>query len=213
VEDGTTSLSSSVQSSPNTSYFKKMAITSRQSLQKNQMPVYEEAIQTHDLVVKQSDMLGKLIGEGSSYIDWTSFAPQQHYHPDNFINSLDDTPHLYRPPATDVVAIPVGICPFVDPPKERGFGWSDLDDAVRENPASVFVSDIVASHLGSMADSDMSVINSSTPVSVIRHTFYEQPRLSLEKRCGIVIGREKLVTALFDSVGNTHLRETFISIA
>ncbi|RYP42700.1 hypothetical protein DL767_000069 [Monosporascus sp. MG133] len=43
------------------------------------------------------------------YIDYLNFQPPQKYHPDEFFESLDDTPELYKEPRIEETPVPEGI--------------------------------------------------------------------------------------------------------
>ncbi len=175
-------------------------------LQTAQLRMIEEAVHMRHLMVHQIEILEKLKGEDTTPIDWTSFAPPRQYHPDDFINSLEDTPQLFRPPVTDHVLIPPALVKSVMPAGDDGFRKRDLEELVSEVPGSISVSDIVTfqKHVEPRAKaSPLRQRGSSTSV----YHYKDQDRdLVLDAvraphpNIKIVRGKEALVNALFDSV-------------
>ncbi|KAF7506296.1 hypothetical protein GJ744_011869 [Endocarpon pusillum] len=91
--------------------------------------VVEEAVQRRHLMSRQVELLERLTGNGLPPIEWTTFAPPRQYHPDNFVNSLADTPHLYRPPVTNKMVIPAAIWQYANPKVRR-----DLQSKISRMP-------------------------------------------------------------------------------
>ncbi|KAI0438685.1 hypothetical protein F4803DRAFT_554809 [Xylaria telfairii] len=78
-------------------------------------------------------------------INWASFRPPRQYYPDSFINSLENTPHLFRPPVIDNMFIPATLGPFAKRPGSSGFGRHDLDNVLNEIQESFSIVDILVS--------------------------------------------------------------------
>ncbi|KAI3322814.1 hypothetical protein HD806DRAFT_544829 [Xylariaceae sp. AK1471] len=98
-----------------------------------------------DLVSAQfRGILKELKGKDVCPIDWASFRPPRQYHPDNFINSLEDTPHLFRSPVTNNVFIPAALALFAERPDKGGFSRHDLENVLDKAPGSLSMLDILA---------------------------------------------------------------------
>jgi hypothetical protein len=106
----------------------------------------QEVAYIETLMDRELGFLARLAGQSGRPppIAWSTFCPPQVYHPENFTNSLEDTPHLYKPPYTDNVRIPLALREYVKPPGAAGFSIEDLKKAIKNNTGSVSVSDIVA---------------------------------------------------------------------
>ncbi|RWA10509.1 hypothetical protein EKO27_g4575 [Xylaria grammica] len=91
------------------------------------------------------EILKELKGGDVRPIDWGSFRPPRQYYPDSFINSLEDTPHLFRPPITNNVFIPGTLTQFAKRPDDTGLGRQDLVDVIKEVQGSFTIVDILAS--------------------------------------------------------------------
>ncbi|KAJ8133220.1 hypothetical protein O1611_g403 [Lasiodiplodia mahajangana] len=91
------------------------------------------------------DILKEFKGPEVRPIDWVSFRPPRQYYPDNFINSLEDTPHLFRPPATDNVFIPATLNRIAKrpDPESIGFGYRDLVEALEKASWLLSILDIL----------------------------------------------------------------------
>ncbi|KAI0904685.1 hypothetical protein F4823DRAFT_567462 [Ustulina deusta] len=74
------------------------------------------------------EILKELEGTDVRPIDWASFHPPRQYYPDSFIKTLEDTPHLFRPPVTDDVFIPATLAKFDKPQGRRVFSRDDLEN-------------------------------------------------------------------------------------
>jgi hypothetical protein len=80
-------------------------------------------------------------------IEWTQFRPPIRYHPEDFFNSLDDTPNRYKRPDIDNVRIPVAILNALSPPDKTNEAANHLlsSACVREapyRPSNLTISDI-----------------------------------------------------------------------
>jgi hypothetical protein len=106
----------------------------------------QEIAYMETLMDRELGFLARLAGQSGRPppITWSTFCPPQVYHPENFINSLEDTPHLYKPPYTNNVRIPLALREYVNSPGASGFSGEDLAKAIKNNSGSVSVSDIVA---------------------------------------------------------------------
>ncbi|KAH8592658.1 hypothetical protein B0O99DRAFT_629484 [Bisporella sp. PMI_857] len=70
-----------------------------------------EQATAEDVLVLQLDTLERLASARrlEPYIDYLRFQPPQIYHPEEFFNSLDDMPHLYKKPLIGEFPVPAGI--------------------------------------------------------------------------------------------------------
>jgi len=77
-----------------------------------------DQLSVESLLAMQSEALERLTRatEIPPPIEWTRFRPPLQYHPDDFFNSMDDTPHLYKRPDIEKVRIPVAIRNALSPP-------------------------------------------------------------------------------------------------
>ncbi|KAI0110815.1 hypothetical protein GGR51DRAFT_79405 [Nemania sp. FL0031] len=89
------------------------------------------------------EILKELKGTEVRPVDWVSFRPPRQYYPDNFTNSLEDTPHLFRPPVTDNVFIPATLSQIAKRPDPAGFGQHDLVVALEKARWLFSISDIL----------------------------------------------------------------------
>lgn len=151
------------------------------------------------------EILKELKGADVHPIDWASFRPPRQYYPDSFINSLEDTPHLFRPPVTDHVFIPATLTQFAERPGSGGFGRQDLDNALDEVRETFSILDILVSQ---------KILNPPKPMVLgrrnkrlpdmrycplerhPRHSFAHGQRALIETSSS----KDQLVRALFDSV-------------
>jgi hypothetical protein len=111
---------------------------------------------------RELGFLARLAGQSGRPppIAWATFCPPQIYHPENFTNSLEDTPHLYKPPYTNNVRIPLALREYVEDPDQKGFSIEDLKKAIKYNTGSVSVSDILA--MGQSPYDDQQILTDHT---------------------------------------------------
>lgn len=191
---------------------KEAAMEKAQLLQRKAV---EEAMHARHLAGRQVEVLETLTSTGPRPIDWTTFATPHQYHPNNFIHSLDDTPHLYRAPVTNKMVIPEIIGRVTDPPGIDGFSMDDVRRALEDDPGSVSISDIVAISMGS--HDDLVVRPDQYIAGCLKHTYYDlanAPKCLKEKRRkkqtmsskykGLFADKAELIKAICDSVRPLH---------
>jgi len=94
------------------------------------------------------------------------------YYPENFTNSLEATPHLYKPPYLDNVRITLAFREYVKPPGAAGFSIMDLSKAIKNNPESISVSEIEA--MGRSPDNGQRILTDHTGTHIagrIKHIY------------------------------------------
>lgn len=102
-------------------------------------------------------------------IDWVSFRPPRQYYPDNFVNSLEDTPHLFRPPFIDTIFVPAILARLAGQQNNDGFDRRTLKRALKEVKGSISVLDILASRQQSGPHKEESSTGRKTPLPDIRY--------------------------------------------
>ncbi|RYP68934.1 hypothetical protein DL770_008350 [Monosporascus sp. CRB-9-2] len=107
-----------------------------------QREVAHKMMHMEHLVNQHLEILVRLTGGAglSPPIAWAAFRPPRKYHPENFINSLDDTPYLYGLPYISKVLIPAALSEYL--PIEKRFTRDHIRKAL--HTGWVCVSDIVA---------------------------------------------------------------------
>ncbi|KAI1113543.1 hypothetical protein F5Y14DRAFT_417551 [Nemania sp. NC0429] len=81
----------------------------------------------------------------ASAIDWVSFRPPRQYYPDNFVNSLQGTPHLFRSPAINTIFVPATLTRFARQQPNGEYNHNTLMRALDEVKGSISMLDILAS--------------------------------------------------------------------
>jgi hypothetical protein len=167
----------------------------------------QEVAYIETLMHRELGFLKRLAGQSSRPppIAWSTFCPPQAYHPENFTNSLEDTPHLYKPPYTKNVRIPLALREYVKPPGEAGFSIEDLEKAIRNNPGSVSVSDILA--IGRSPYDSQRILIDYTGTHIagrIKHIYQAELPQCLRGKTSehetAIKKEDKLVHSLYDSV-------------
>ncbi|ERF69363.1 hypothetical protein EPUS_09270 [Endocarpon pusillum Z07020] len=178
-----------------------------------------ETVQRRYPISRQVDAHESPTGDGLPPIEWTTFSPPRQYHPDNFVNSLDDTPHLYQPPVIDKMNIPAAIRGYAESQLEAGFTIDDLRDALGEMPGSVVLSDIVAIDLGLSSNKCLRIRPGQAGTYIardIRHIYHRNtpschrrkpPKYSPHQEC-----QEELVQALYDSLADQNVQHRFLTV-
>ncbi|KAI1186113.1 hypothetical protein F5B17DRAFT_405252 [Nemania serpens] len=105
----------------------------------------------------------------TSPIDWVSFRPPRQYYPDNFVNSLEDTPHLFRQPFIDSIFVPTTLARFARQPNSGEIDSDTLKRALDEVHGSISVLDILASQQHSGPRKGESSTEGKTPLPDIRY--------------------------------------------
>jgi hypothetical protein len=125
--------------------WKGQAVDQVARIRMGQRKAVEEAVHTRHLAQRQLEILEKTDKAGPAQpIDWAAFAPERQYHPDDFVQSLEDTPHQFRPPFTDALAVPDALCDVAPRPTEDGFDRKFVVEAPKSAAESVSISDIIA---------------------------------------------------------------------
>ncbi|TRX92928.1 hypothetical protein FHL15_006066 [Xylaria flabelliformis] len=144
------------------------------------------------------EMLMELKGTVVSPINWASFRPPLQYYPDSFVNSLEDTPHLFRPPVTNNVFIPATLTQFTQSP-DCGFVRKDLEEVIDEVQKSLSIVDILVTQ--QILSSRKHKISRNTQLPDMR--YYRLKAKTAHGREALLetfSGKLDLVRALFDSV-------------
>ncbi|KAI1128833.1 hypothetical protein F5Y10DRAFT_291616 [Nemania abortiva] len=159
------------------------------------------------------EIMKELKGEGVRPIDWVSFRPPRQYYPDNFINSLEDTPHLFRPPATDNVFIPATLNPLAKPPGSVGFSRHDLQNALQEAEWSSSIVDILVSQQISSSRRRERARGTNTKLPDMR--YYRRGAETTYGRKALINTFKKedeLIRALFDSLVDQSVQHRILHI-
>ncbi|RYP67448.1 hypothetical protein DL771_007226 [Monosporascus sp. 5C6A] len=90
-----------------------------------------EQVTAEDLLVLQLDTLERLASARGlePHMDYLRFEPPRIYHPEEFFNSLDDTPHLYKKPHIEDFPVPAGIRRVLS---QRRFHKKDIEQLPEE---------------------------------------------------------------------------------
>ncbi|KAI1158017.1 hypothetical protein F5B18DRAFT_642755 [Nemania serpens] len=91
------------------------------------------------------EIVNELKETSISPIDWVSFRPPRQYYPDNFVNSLEDTPHLFRQSAIDAIFVPATLTGFTRQRPNGEYNRDTLKGALDEVKGSISMLDILAS--------------------------------------------------------------------
>jgi hypothetical protein len=134
----------------------KSGLTSRQPTQGTKHKgityggsIFSNQLSVESLLAMQLEALERLTGASGlpPPIQWTKFRPPLRYHPEDFFNSLDDTPQLYKRPEIDYVRIPVAILDTMSPPdkvNEAGYRRTSLASRRKKQyiPPNITIDDI-----------------------------------------------------------------------
>jgi len=155
----------------------------------------QEIVFVESLLKEQLSVLEKFTGEASQNppIRWMTFAPLRFYHPEGFVNSLEDTPELYEKltvtGVSDSDPSMTEVCGLKD--REGTFKYGDL--ASEEILTRVFVSDIRAT------ESRMSLEVFAEPVH-IKYRADLRGSTDPKNQEKLQASQEKFCWALYDSV-------------
>ncbi|KAI0197441.1 hypothetical protein EV127DRAFT_489055 [Xylaria flabelliformis] len=155
------------------------------------------------------EILKELKGAVVSPIDWASFRPPRQYYPDSFINSLEDTPHLFRPPVTDNVFIPATLAQFAQRP-ECGFVRKDLEEVLDEVQKSLSIVDILVTQ--QILSSRKHNISINTQLPDMRYYRLKSKTTHDHKTLETSGSRPDLVRALFDSLVDQSVQHRILYI-
>ncbi|KAI8634080.1 hypothetical protein F5Y19DRAFT_487609 [Xylariaceae sp. FL1651] len=210
---------------PPNNYEIGMQGTLNKSLLTGQLRATEEVVLMRHLMARQREILKILKGVDVSPINWSSFRPPRQYHPDNFVNSLDDTPHLFRPDFTNKVFVPAALSQYAKRPGHNGFGQPDLEEAVNAAPGFINVLDILAfqqqlnsrtSHIWvgkSTIEPDIRYYEASESRPISSHEKSLLGKSALVKtNFEIVPEKRKLVEALFDSLVDQSVQHRVLTV-
>ncbi|KAI1746406.1 hypothetical protein F4680DRAFT_463577 [Xylaria scruposa] len=162
------------------------------------------------LSIQLREILKELKGTVVSPIDWASFRPPRQYYPDSFINSLEDTPHLFRPPVTDNVFIPATLTQFAQCPDSVGLGYKDLEDLLDEVQDSFSILDILVSQ--QILNSRKCKVSRNTQLPDMRYYRLKAKTTHDHKALETFGGKPDLVRALFDSLVDQSVQHRILHI-
>ncbi|KAI1154425.1 hypothetical protein F4825DRAFT_472164 [Nemania diffusa] len=146
-------------------------------------------------------------------INWTSFRPPRQYYPDNFINSLEDTPHLFRPPVTNNVFVPTTLAEFAERPDSRGFTRGNLEDALKDTWQSFSISDILVFQQTSSSRKRGVYRGTNTKLPDMRYYHCGASNVHGQKTLIEIFTKKKdLVTALYDSLVDQSVQHRILHI-
>ncbi|KAI1750062.1 hypothetical protein F4782DRAFT_548893 [Xylaria castorea] len=158
------------------------------------------------------EILKELKGAVVSPIDWASFRPPRQYYPDSFINSLEDTPHLFRPPVTDNVFIPATLTQFAERPDSGGLCRRDLEDVLNEVQDYFSILDILVSQQILSSRKRKIYGRRNTKLPDMRYyrlgadTTHDQGAFETSN------GKHELVRALFDSLVDQSVQHRILHV-
>ncbi|KAI0552484.1 hypothetical protein F4679DRAFT_534257 [Xylaria curta] len=164
------------------------------------------------LSVRFREILKELKGAAVNPIDWASFRPPRQYYPDSFINSLEDTPHLFRPPVTDNVFIPATLTQFAQRPDDSGLGHYDLEDVFGEVQGSFSILDILVSQ--QILNSRKGKISKRNTTKLPDMRYYRIGAKTADDQRALETSGDKqeLVKALFDSLVDQFVQHRILHI-
>lgn len=102
-----------------------------------------EKVDTNDLLLRQLETLEQIAKKKGleRQIDYLQFRPPQRYHPEEFFNSLDDTPELYEDAALEEreLKMPIVVRDMLSErirDSDRRIRASDVEEAVARKPSA-----------------------------------------------------------------------------
>ncbi|KAJ2998175.1 hypothetical protein NUW58_g410 [Xylaria curta] len=159
------------------------------------------------------EMIRELKGEIVRPINWESFRPPLQYYPDSFINSLEDTPHLFRPPVTDNVFIPTTLTRLAERPGSGGLGRHDLENLLNEAQDSFTILDILVSQqILSLRKYQISRPYSTMLPDMRYYRLRARPARGQRAIIKTYNGELEIVKALFDSLVDQSVQHRILYI-
>ncbi|KAL2067648.1 hypothetical protein VTL71DRAFT_15744 [Oculimacula yallundae] len=136
-------------------------------LEEEKAPRMSHDTSTYPAQGSQDDFLPKSRDEGSDpAIDWKKYKPPHRYHPEDFFNSLDDTPDFYRSERIEKIEIAPSLRLYLGPLLKV----NDYDSSSPGAGGARFASDSIRLAI------------SSTPISIIDLTAHKSEQFDATSR-------------------------------